>query len=189
MTNVRLSWGFNWALAWGLIWALQLGSGCVPEVQSPLAPPLPTGPVDLELPRLGGGRLRLSHHRGKPVVVTLFTTWSLRSQAESPLFNQLHERRNQEFQVVGIALDRNFRLVQTYAEVMQLRYPVGLSSADDLDLVAALGQVKQVPRTILLDAEGRIVLDQDSGQTHFEALLSKIASLKRGQSPKTAVTP
>gem|GEM_PF-5862225 len=141
------------------------------------------------MPQLGGGRLRLSHYRGKPVVVTLFTTWSLRSQAESPRFNQLHDQRSQEFQVVGIALDRNFRLVEAYAEVMDLRYPVGLSSPDNLDLVAALGQVKQVPRTVVLDAQGQIVQDQDTGQTHFGTLLDKIASLKPARSPKSAVTP
>jgi len=61
--------------------------------------------VEMTLPRLGGGEVSLSRLRGHPVVVTLFTTWSLRCQAEAPLFTKMHERhRGQGLKVLGILL-------------------------------------------------------------------------------------
>ena len=66
-------------------------SGPAPQQPDPLSPaPLTTRPgAQMTLQRLGGGEVSLQGLRGKPVLITLFTTWCLRCQAEAPLFNQI----------------------------------------------------------------------------------------------------
>lgn len=133
--------------------------------------------MEMTLPRLGGGKVSLAEVRGKPVVLALFTTWSLRCQAEAPLFVRIHERyRGKGLRVLGVAMDMQVVLVKTYVEVVGLPFDVLLARPDDLELVGALGQTKQVPRTVLLDRRGQIVLDQ-RGQTDFTVLERRIRAL------------
>ena len=126
----------------------------------------------MTLPRLGGGKLAIESYRGHPVLITLFTTWCLRCQAEAPLFIKIHEQRKpQGLEVVGIALDdlTKVSMVQTYVEFVGYTFPVLLAEPNNLELVAALGPTKRVPRTVLLDRAGRIVEDHVA-QTHFDRL-------------------
>jgi cytochrome c biogenesis protein CcmG/thiol:disulfide interchange protein DsbE len=135
----------------------------------------------MTLPRLGGGSLSLQSLRGRPVLITLFTTWWVPCQEEAPAFLRLDERfRSRGLAVVGIALNTGgttpAKLVALYVEEVGLRFPVLLASPDDLELMGGLGPTKAVPRTILLDGEGRIVLDQ-TGATRFQELERKILEL------------
>jgi peroxiredoxin len=117
--------------------------------------------------------------RGYPVVVTLFTTWCLRCQAEAPRFVQMHERlRRCGLRMVGVVLDveTSHAVIKTYVDYLGFRFPVALAAPTDLDLVAAFGPTKAVPRTLLLDRDGRIVLDQHS-QTDFPGLEQRVRDL------------
>lgn len=174
------------AMAGGCSGASKSGSAD-PELgigQTPAADDTERG-LEMTLPRLGGGKVSLSELRGKPVVLALFTTWSLRCQAEAPLFIRMHERYHTKgLRVVGVALDMQVVLVKTYVDVVGLPFDVLLASPDDLELVGALGQTRQIPRTVLLDRSGQIVLDQ-RGQTDFSVLERRIrahlTSTKRGK--------
>jgi len=136
-------------------------------------------PVALTLPRVGGGDISLQELRGEPVVVAIFSTWSTRAQAEAPLFVKLHdEHKERGLQVLGLALltpgAKEPLIVQTFMEVSGITFPVMMAPPDDLDLVAALGLTKMVPRTVVLDRAGKVVLDQ-KGLTDF-AVLKKVIS-------------
>ena len=146
--------------------------------------PGPSSAVDFTLPMLRGGSLVLSSLRGKPVVLALFSTWDMRCQAEAPLFTRLRERFGPRgLEVIGVSVaapgNRSVVLVKTYAEVMGLRHTVLLAGPQDLELVGALGQTRQVPRTVLLDSRGRIVLDM-MGHTDFPALRLALERLLSG---------
>jgi thiol-disulfide isomerase/thioredoxin len=160
--------------------SLGLACGGPPrEAQEAALPPNPGSPLELTLPRLRGGTFAFSSLRGRPVLVALFTTWSLRCQLELPRLERLHERyRGRGLALVGIAIDqaREQALITTYVEVLRLRLEVLLSAPDDLELVSAFGLTRQVPRTLLLDGAGRVILDQ-SGQTLFPPLERKIQAL------------
>lgn len=173
-------------LALTLALALALCSGC----SGPAAPP-PAGPlipqtedargrgVSMTLPLLGGGQIAVERHRGAPLLITLFTTWSLRCQAEAKIFNQIHAgHAGQGLRMLGIVLDINTRpeLMQTYVEFVKYSFDVALARPDDLDLVGGLGPTRQVPRTVLLDRRGVKVLDQ-VGQTDFPALKRRLVQL------------
>ncbi len=134
--------------------------------------------MSFTLPLLRGGSLTLSSLRGRPVLITLFSTWDMRCQAEVPLINQLKERYGPRgLEVLGVALappgNKSLTLIKTYVEVTRITYDVLLAEPQDLELVGALGQTRRVPRTVLLDHKGRVLLDQ-AGQTDFLALRSRI---------------
>lgn len=131
--------------------------------------------VELSLPRLQGGEVSLAALRGRPILLTLFTTWDLRSQAEAPVIMQIRDRfAPHGLVVLGVALEplgpRGLPLVRSYVEAMALSFEVLLAEPDDEQLRAALGPTRQVPRTVLLDRRGRVVLDQQ-GQTDLTLLL------------------
>lgn len=152
---------------------LALASCRPPPAAEPLLPETRAA-VQLTLPRLGGGTLSLEAQRGRPVVLSLFTTWCFRCQAEAPFFQRLHERfAARGLLVVGIALNaggtRPAELVRLYVEETGFRFPVLIAAPDDLELVGGLGRTPEIPRTLLLDPEGRILLDQ-VGETRFAAL-------------------
>lgn len=149
-----------------------------PDPPQHVAPTLP--PLRLTLPRTAGGKLSLEALRGHPVVITLFTTWCLRCQAEAPLFVRAHERLRGRGRVVGIALDLQASLVRTYVEFVGFKFDVLLARPDDLELVGAIGATRQVPRTMLVDSEGRVVIDQ-SGFTDFATLEPQLERLLRGR--------
>ncbi|MBW2534945.1 MAG: TlpA family protein disulfide reductase [Deltaproteobacteria bacterium] len=136
----------------------------------PLNPPPQRPAVEMTLPQLGGGTHSIQQHRGHPVVITLFTTWCLRCQAEAPLFVRLHETQRR-LRVVGVALDdlTKLSLVQTYVQFVGFQFPVLLAEPNNLDLVGGLGATPQVPRTVLLDPAGRVAQDH-VGQTDFPRL-------------------
>ena len=134
--------------------------------------------AEMTLPRLGGGSVSLSKLRGGPVVISLFTTWCLRCQAEAPRLVELHARhRARGLVVLGVALDvTTIELIKTYVEYVGFSFDVLLARPNDLELVGALGVTKQVPRTVLLDGQGKIVDDQ-LGSTNFDRLRQRIEPL------------
>ena len=167
-----------------LWWSLVVAAvGCGGPDRPPDTAPSAVGdPVDVTLPLLPRGNLTLSSLRGKPVVLALFATWDLRSQAEAAMMQQLHERRQEEVSVVSVALGplgaKGLPMIRTFAEVMGLTYPVMLAEPDDATLAAALGRTTRVPRTLLLDAHGRVLLDM-TGQTDFPKLIKVLDKLRR----------
>jgi peroxiredoxin len=162
-------------------------AGCRPPPAAEPLLPADRAAVQLTLPRLGGGgSLSLEAQRGRPVVLTLFTTWCFRCQAEAPSFQRLHERfAARGLLVVGIALNaggtRPAELVRLYVEETGFRFPVLVAAPDDLELVGGLGRTPEIPRTLLLDREGRILLDQ-VGETRFAALEAAVLRLL-GEAP------
>ncbi len=177
-------------LALALACAVSSCSGAPPRGEAP-APSLASElPLKLTLPKLGGGTLSLEALRGKPVLLSLFTTWCLLCQEEAPRLVRLDERfRGAGLQVVGIALNsegvRPSSLVALYVEQQGFRFPVAIAAPDDLDLVGALGLTppERLPRTLLLDGSGRVVLDQVGG-TRFQAVENKVLELLGERRPR-----
>ncbi|PID37899.1 MAG: hypothetical protein CSA24_02030 [Deltaproteobacteria bacterium] len=164
----------------------QLWGACgTTKAQAPTLRPASTSRLELTVSRLGGGTLALGALRKQVVVLTLFTTWSLRAQAETSRFNQIAARyAGKGVVVVGVALQRRGRaLVKTYVDFVGLRFPVGIADPEDLRLVGALGLTKRVPRTLLYDQRGHLRQDHSAGQTDFPRLIEGIGKLLRSGAP------
>jgi peroxiredoxin len=152
--------------------------GCASSRGRAAAPGRPTaGSV---LPTVTGEPLHLAELRGHPVVVFMFTTWSLRAQAEASRFVELHERLGPRgLKLLAVALDHETisRVqLETYLRFVGIAFPVALAGPDDLELVAAFGRTVKVPRTVLLDRQGRAVANFE-GQTDFPRLRRAIEGL------------
>lgn len=130
---------------------------------------------------MGGGVVDVAQLQGRPVLLFLFSTWSLRAQAEAEEIKRIASRYS-GVAVVAIALDvRGRKLVKTYVDFVGFTFPVALATPDDLALIAALGRTARVPRTVLIDARGQIIQDHRSGQTDFERLHRGLAAVHGGR--------
>ena len=108
-------------------------------------------------------------------MIFMFTTWSLRAQVEAPQFVQMHDQlAKRGLRIIGIALDRRTGpLVKTYVNYMHMRFSVAIAEPDNAALLAALGRTHKVPRTLLLDPQGRVRLDFQ-GATRFKKLRANV---------------
>jgi peroxiredoxin len=116
--------------------------------------------VDLELRRVGGGTLNLSHFRGKPLVILFFATWCLPCQLQAA---RLHRVRaalggRARLGLLGISVDHQPRLVRPFVEAAGFNFPSAYGYARMVKS-GPLGAVRGVPRIVVLDAAGRVAAD------------------------------
>lgn len=115
-----------------------------------------SAPIGLTLPALHGGEIDLGRYRGAPVVLHLFTTWSLAAQLDVPQLTEV-ARSGDQVEVVGIALDPDgYDLVAPWARETGVPYLVTLATDPIRGGTSPLGPIGEVPTTILLDPSGRI---------------------------------
>ncbi|MBO6517200.1 MAG: AhpC/TSA family protein [Bacteroidia bacterium] len=129
---------------------------------------------DIELKSPEGELVKLSSLRGKVVLIDFWASWCRPCRAENPnvvrVFNKYHEKG---FEVFSVSLDNNAArwkaaIAQdglTWTHVSDLR---GWKSS-----AAALYQVSGIPKTFLLDENGRI-LAKDLRGPQLEAKLAEI---------------
>jgi peroxiredoxin len=113
-------------------------------------------PIGLTLPALHGGDIELARYRGEPVVLHLFTTWSLAAQLDVPQLSEI-ARSGDQVEVVGIALDPDgYDLVAPWARESGVPYLVTLATDPIRRGSSPLGPIGEVPTTIIVDPSGRI---------------------------------
>ncbi len=169
----------RWLISLFCCWLLGCAETAQQTENDPFVPgAAPLQGIQLELPKLGGGMLSLSSLRGRPVLLFIFTTWSLRSQAEAPLLARLYETYHPRgLEVLGIAVEQiKPQLIKDYCDYVGFRFDILLSLPHDPPLVGAIGPTFHVPRTLLVDREGRKVLDL-KGQADFRVVESEVKAL------------
>src|SRR5262249_22002427 len=119
-------------------------------------------PVELTLPAANGGAVDLAALRGRVVLVDLMATWSMASQSELPaLEHLLGAYAERGLAIVSVAMDAQTPLlVRTYVETLRIRWPVALATAEVLAGQSALGPVREIPRTLILDRRGFVRFDR-----------------------------
>lgn len=110
---------------------------------------------DVPLVAPDGERYRLSHFRGKIVVLCLFATWKEESVAQLRELEGLHAKiKNERMTVLGVALDADGpAAVKGLLERESISFPVFTNGAA---IVADLGGVRKLPTTYVLLREGHI---------------------------------
>lgn len=115
-------------------------------------------PVDADLPRIGGGRLRLKDLRGKVVLVDVWATWCAPCLVALPRLQELSRKRGAQVAVVGLAFERGQSPVEAQVRVQavidaaHLTYPNAIVGAGWLERLGAEG----LPTVALLDRQGRL---------------------------------
>ena len=112
-----------------------------------------------------GKPVRLSELRGRPVVLNFWATWCVPCRAEMPALEHLARSAGTQLHMVTITADDPL-LVRRFLDEggFTLRCLLDATGA-----VSDLYQVKALPRTVVLDAEGRIAWDV-TGQVDIDAL-------------------
>jgi hypothetical protein len=127
-----------------------------------------TGPVlDLTLPAVDGGDISLAAHRGKIVVLHIFTTWSLAAQAEVDALSAADKA--DDVVVIGVALDPEGRmLVAPWRNGADVHYLIALADEPTRAGASPLGPLPAVPITIVVDKTGRLAGRADRQLTRAE---------------------
>lgn len=110
---------------------------------------------DIDLPRLDGGTLNLTDHRGEVVLVNFWATWCAPCIREIPDLAALHEQFGPEgLTIVGVSVDEGgLDTVRPFAEEHDIPYPLVAATAE---FTAAFGEVYSLPTTFLINRDGEI---------------------------------
>ncbi|MEQ1880532.1 MAG: TlpA disulfide reductase family protein [Burkholderiales bacterium] len=112
---------------------------------------------DFVLTDTNGRAHRLSHYRGKWLIVNFWATWCPPCLEEIPDLVALKEARK-DVQILGVAMEfQDSKQVLQFAEGMFVNYPIILGSNQDADQV---GSVPGLPTTFFFNPKGRLVKRQ-----------------------------
>jgi len=115
--------------------------------------------VDMVFEAVGGGQVRLSEFRGKPLVVIFFTTWCVVCQVQVARLQPVRAALgNDRVAVLGVSLDMQRRLVPHFVRAAGFNFPVAYGRTS-MVRKSPFGAIRGVPRTLILDARGRLVAD------------------------------
>lgn len=146
--------------------------------------------AELSLKSLDGQRVRLSHYRGKIVLLNFWATWCGPCNAEMPMLAEAErDYRSRGVIFIAASLDdaKSRTQIPAFVSRHQVGFPVWLgATADDLD---RLGMGLAVPATAFLDQEGHIV-SRVQGQIRDEELKERLDWLlgsRTGRAPPALV--
>jgi thiol-disulfide isomerase/thioredoxin len=100
----------------------------------------------------------LAGYKGKWVLVNYWATWCPPCLEEIPDLIGLHENKENNLVVIGIALDyRNAKQVTDFAEGLLVNYPIVLGNPQ---IVNQIGPIQGLPTTYLYNPDGKMVAQQ-----------------------------
>ncbi len=129
---------------------------------------------DLDLPDLEGKPVHISQFKGKVVVVNFWATWCDPCREEIPDFVRLHkEYRGRGLEIIGVSMDTGKEeQVKAFAKKFGIEYPIVVGDIR----VARQWLVQGIPRTLLIDREGKVV-QEIVGVTDMRSLETAIKPL------------
>ena len=140
---------------------------------------------DISLNIIDGRKIEFSTLRGKPVLVTFWSTTCSSCIKEMPHLAELYKQLNKDgLEIIGIAMpyDPPNRVLEL-TEKVEVPYPIAL----DIEGLAskAFGNISVTPTSFLIDSLGNII-QQKTGEMNIEKLRVKIKTLL--QTPPTTIS-
>ena len=127
--------------------------------------------IDFTLPRLGGGEIKLSEYKGKPLLLDFWATWCGPCRAEAPALAAIHQRFGDTIQIIGVSLDYTPGMAMQYAMDAGLTYPQAISDGWEDPVIQGFGIHRTgIPFNILYDGQGRVAAMDLHGEPLAEAL-------------------
>jgi len=149
---------------------------------------------DFTAPRLDGGQFTLSEQRGKLVLLDFWATWCQPWRAEMPAIKDIQQTfgADPRFVLVGLSCDQGFEQPAEYAKAHALswtqvfpgkvRAGVGegfsIPVRELLEGVAEIYNVRDIPATILIGPNGRILAMNLRGAPLKEAVRHALSDEK-----------
>lgn len=131
---------------------------------------------DISMLSIDGKELKLSDYRGKPLLVTFWSTSCPGCIKEIPHLIKLYqELAPQGLEIIGIAMDHDPpNHVMAAREARQIPYPIALDI--HADAARAFGNVRLTPTSFLIAPDGRIVY-QKVGEMNITQLRMDILGM------------
>lgn len=129
--------------------------------------------VTMTLTLASGGAVSLEELRGQPLLLFVFSTYDLGSQAALTPLLDFHER-HPDVRILGIAAQPDAqRLLPHFAKALSVPFPLAFHPDSAIRSgESALGELQAVPTFVVLDARGRI-----AGRRVGYAKVSELESL------------
>ena len=146
-----------------------------PEDDTPVGKEVGMRCPDFTVPMYGeGGTYTLSEHAGKVRVLNFWATWCTPCVGELPYFEQIHQEYGDVIDVIAMHSDMVTDDVQAFIDAEGLDLPFALDETGDV--IKSLGGSTQLPMTVVVDQNGKIVYNQ-VGSVTYEKLKSLIDPL------------
>ena len=131
---------------------------------------------DFRLQTPEGGEVQLAALRGQPVVLNFWASWCPPCRAEMPDLERLHQQYASEGLVVlGIDQGESAEVVMRFArDTVQTTFPLALDRQLE---VGTLYEVRALPTTFFVDAEGRIRDIKIGGPLDMAALVDGVGKI------------
>lgn len=118
---------------------------------------------------LEGGPISLASLQDRLLVVNLWAAWCGPCRAEIPALEQVQQEFGDQIRVLGVNVDaRNAEELASESNPLAIRYPVWFAPDG---FTGIFGSSNSIPRTFLIDREGRVRADI-RGKVSARALLS-----------------
>jgi peroxiredoxin len=102
----------------------------------------------------GGGKFRLSDHRGKVVMVNFWATWCPPCLEEMPAMDRLYrQHKDAGFTLVAVSVDADGTKIAPFLTAHKLTFPVGLDPRMDLANGYA---VRALPSSFIVGRDGNL---------------------------------
>lgn len=123
---------------------------------------------------LQGKSISLSDHKGKVILVEFWATWCGPCISEIPPLKSTYSKySDNDFEIIGISLDKNSEKLKTFVEEKKLQWPQIQQQKGLNSKLAELYSVVFIPRNYLIGKDGKIIAKDLWG----EELETKVAEL------------
>lgn len=146
------------------------GGGLTPLPDRPEAPAF-----ELQLP--GGGWVRLSDYRGRPLIVNFWATWCPPCRREMPSMQRAWEQLREEgIGFIAVNVGEEADTVARFAEQYGVELPLPI---DPSSRVVQSWPVRGLPTTFVVDPQGRLAYSA-AGEREWDdpALLDQVRALR-----------
>jgi peroxiredoxin len=126
---------------------------------------------------IGGARLSLADHRGRPLVLVFWGTYCMDCVAEVPLLKQLYWKYQERgFEMIGISLDDEPAKVERFTSQKGIFWPQICDGKADAGAIPKLYNVNGTPDLYVIDRAGNIVARLSSAKQLDQQLAEVTAS-------------
>lgn len=125
-----------------------------------------------------GNRGTLDGLRGRLVIVDVCASWATACNLNAKVLDEVAVALARErADIVTLLVDEGELgavALRSYVETLGVKHPVLLAGSRVRAGTSALGDTGYVPRLVVLDAEGRVVLDDAGGVISVEGLVKRV---------------